>query len=286
VKRSDLQARNFAVSVAGVLVVSLMATPIVQTQTPVFEVASVRPAAPFTAPFSPGENAVGVTITDTRVDIRYVSLAELLARAFRVRPDQIVGPDWLGEQDYDVQATIPVGATRQQVPEMLQALLKSRFGMTTHRDSREMPVYALVVGKDGLRFRESSPDAETAPSRTPRMTAGQNGRIRWEMSNMTISALSELLTNLAGRPVVDMTGLTRKYDFALELSDGDLLEMRRLAGAALLGGDTPAGPAAASEPSGSSVSAAVQRLGLRLEARRMPVPVVVIDTINRSPTAN
>jgi uncharacterized protein (TIGR03435 family) len=85
-----------------------------------------------------------MTVTDTHVIITYMSLAELLQRAFRLEPYQLSGPDWLSELRFDIQATIPTDGTRDQVPQMLQTLLAARFGLVTHREFRERPVFLLV----------------------------------------------------------------------------------------------------------------------------------------------
>ena len=107
-------------------------------------------------------------------------------------------------------------------------------------------------------------------------------------------ALSRLLTNFVQRPVIDVTGLTGLYDFTLDISEEDLVRFRKSvlaggqAGATWIGGDAAglAPAAGASDPAGSSMIRAVERLGLKLEAKRMSLPVMVIDSIRASPTEN
>jgi uncharacterized protein (TIGR03435 family) len=252
-----------AMCVAQLLVVGLSA----QTGTRRFDVASIRPEAP-------GVVTYGMTITSTRVDVRAFTLTDLLTAAFRVRPDQIVGPEWLAAQRFDVHATIPNGATREHVPEMLENLLTDRFGLRTHRESREASVYALVVSNKGQKLRPSPPDADATSLDTRRLNITQNG---WEMSRVSMQALGDLLTEYVERPVVDATGLVGTYDFVLPLSEADLAKSRLRVSA------DAAGP---SDPAGGSVIRAVESLGLKLESRRMRIPVVVIDAINRNPTDN
>ena len=269
-----------------------------------------------------GSKRPGMTVTDARVSISYMSLAELLRRAFRVEPYQLSGPEWLDELRFDIQATIPLGSTRDQVPAMLQTLLAQRFGLTMHRESREVPAYLLVVGKDGPKFREVEPEAvalapltgdverpqradtttkssgfamtmKTETGGTMTFKAGANGTIQTEISRMTMNELAQNLTGIVGRPVIDRTGLTRPYQLTLEVATTEIAQMMNLTGgpgANPSGGNalTGAAPAnSASEPRGqSSVVASVEKLGLKLDPRRMPVEVIIVDKISRIPTPN
>jgi len=300
---------------------------------PTFEVAAINPAAPITAQLTSGNLAnlrVGLNVTDARVDIGFMSLADLLPRAFRVQPYQVSGPAWLSEQRFDIHATIPQGATREQVPEMLQALLAERFGMVTHTESRPLPVYELVVGKDGSKLLEATEEPGPLPepkadevvvgagenqirvsrgggpnpaSAGVRVTTGRssmdvklgdNGMIQLDVSRMTMPELVQVLTTFAGRPVIDKTGLTSSYKVRLELPLAELASLVRLSGlgglagaggiGALPGGASPANTA--SDPGGSSMFQAVERLGLKLESKRSPVDVVVVDKMEKNPTAN
>ena len=89
-----------------------------------------------------------------------MSLADLIRVAYRVKPYQLSGPDWMTAERFDVLAKMPEGATREQVPEMLKALLAEPFKLAVHRESKEHAVYALVVGKGGPKLKESAPDAD------------------------------------------------------------------------------------------------------------------------------
>ena len=117
-----------------------------------------------------------------------------------------------------------------------------------------------------------------------------------DVPGMTMTALARLLSNVAGRPVIDNTGLTGTYQFRLELSLVDIAGARRagsggtgLSGLSGLGGPATSGtasPLAASDPEGGFLFEAVQKLGLRLESTRAPMNVVVIDRMDREPTPN
>jgi uncharacterized protein (TIGR03435 family) len=147
-----------------------------------FDVAAVKPAAPI----NPAEilqtgkmPKFGMTVEGTRVDFAFVSMADLLRIAYDVKPFQIVGPDWMNNERFDILARMPEGATKEQVPQMLQALLADRFQVKVHRENREHGVYALVVAKGGPKLKESTPEPETpapAEDQPPQPnTLGPNG---------------------------------------------------------------------------------------------------------------
>ena len=134
--------------------------------TPAFEVASIKAAPPLqslAAQIQSGKLRVGMTVDGARVDIGFMALTGLIATAYRVKPLQVVGPDWLRSQLFEIHATIPEGATKDQVPEMLQALLSDRFKLSAHRENKEQPAYALVVSKGGSKLKEAV-EAESAPA--------------------------------------------------------------------------------------------------------------------------
>src|ERR1039458_3107525 len=114
-----------------------------------FEVASVKPSAPITS--KEGKMRVGKTISGSRVEMNYVSLADL------VKPLGVTGADWTQSDHFDVLAKMPEGATQDQMPEMLQALLSDRFKLTLRRENKEHAIYALVLGKKGLKLQETEP---------------------------------------------------------------------------------------------------------------------------------
>jgi uncharacterized protein (TIGR03435 family) len=293
-------------------------------QTATFEVASVKPAAPLDrGQILSGQMHVGMKIDAARVDIGFMSLAELIRVAYRVKPYQISGPDWMASERFDVLAKLPEGASREQVPEMLQALLAERFKLTVHRESKEHAVYALVVGKNGPKLKESPPDADApagggAPAAaddanpqvrvsgrgentqvsisggqigTAHMSMGPGGTMHLEAPKMNMAAFADTLSRFFDRPVVDLTELKGTYQVALDLSMEDLRNAARSAGLMGLGmggGRDGARPPsdAASDPGGLSIFAAVQQLGLKLEPRKAPLDLIVIDHLEKTPTEN
>jgi len=302
----------------------VLAAGAAMAQTAAFEVASVKPAAPLDrGQILSGEAHVGMKIDAARVDIGSMSLADLIRVAYRVKPYQISGPDWMASERFDVLAKMPEGATSDQVPEMLQALLAERFKLTVHRESKEHAVYALVVGKNGPKLKESLPDADApgsggAPAAadnvnpqvrvsgrgentsvsisgggigTARMSMGPNGTMRLEAPKMNMAALADALSRFFDRPVVDLTELKGTYQVALDLSMEDLRNAARtmgMMGPGMGGGRDGARPPtdAASDPGGLSIFAAVQQLGLKLEPRKVPIDLMVIDHLEKAPTEN
>src|SRR5260370_14808764 len=125
-----------------------------------FEVASIKPAAPLNPrQLMMGQQRVGMKVDAARVDIANLSLADLVRIAYRVKPYQIAGPDWMKGDRFDILGKLPEGASPDQVPEMLQELLAQRFKLAVHRETKEHAVYALVVGKNGPKLVEAPADA-------------------------------------------------------------------------------------------------------------------------------
>jgi uncharacterized protein (TIGR03435 family) len=222
--------------------------------------------------------------------------------------DRIPGAEPLGGVLVDIQATIPQGATRKQVPEMMKSLLIQRFGLRTHVEPRTVDGYELVVGKDGIRMKEAEAtndlgkvfppdpsvktlsDSEGVVNGRERTIVSVRGiititeRSMYERPNRTrqINAIrmampdfASLLAANTGRPVLDRTNLTGVYTFSIELPPDAWLE--RVSASA----GTPS-----NEPTGLSAIKAVEQLGLKLESRRMPVDTIVVDKIERIPTDN
>jgi uncharacterized protein (TIGR03435 family) len=263
---------------------------------PEFEVASVKKSA--TA--MPGDVNIGVHIDGAMVRCSALPMKSYIRMAYRVNDYQVLGPDWLATENFDINAKLSEGATRAQLPEMIQSLLADRFKLVLHRDTKEFPVYALVVAKNGPKLKESAPDsgAETSPGAKGTVdvtvTGGRGGgvinlgngsfisygRDRLEAKKVTLSALAGGVERLLDRPVVEMTGIGGTYDFSLEYSWD---EVRTLVRASSGGArDLPNNPA---DP-GQSIFASLAAVGLKLEPRKAPMEVLVIDRIERTPTEN
>lgn len=180
-----------------------------------------------------------------RVDIESLALADIINLAFKTKPYQVSGPNWLGgpanamtAQRFDVHATLPAGATKDDVPEMLQSLLVERFKLAFHREQKEQSVFALVVGKNGPKLQASAPD--TPPPADAPAPAGSNRPDAVQVS---------------GNPQSGMT---------------------------VRGAGAPAGGPA--DPGGTSVFQSVENLGLKLDSRKAPIEYLVIDHLEKTPT--
>lgn len=267
---------------------------------PKFEVASVKAAPDLQTAMRAGH--VGIKIDAARVDIGYWSIKQLILRAYGLSPYQVSGPGWMDSLRFDILAKLPEGATRDQLPEMLQWLLVERFGLVAHGETKDLPAYALVLGKDGPKMKPAAPDADAPadPASNPIEKVGRTLDSIWgdgkpfgltavtytsaglhlEFTKISMDALVQTLASYLRQPVIDMTGLVGKYQITLDFS---LADMSGASEANAPGADAPA---MASDPSGTSVFSSVRRLGLRLERRQAPIAVLVVDHLEQVPTAN
>jgi uncharacterized protein (TIGR03435 family) len=244
---------------------------------PAFEAASVKSAPP------PTDNRmrVGMNGDAGRVNFSNVTLMNVMARAYNVKEHQITGPDWLKSERYDIVATLPPGAPRDQIPLMLQTLLADRFKLTLHRESKVLPIYALVVGKNGPKLHEAEAQGGL------RMSMGPKGLQL--TGKVSIPMLTDAISRFTDRPVIDMTELKGTFDIDLGFRpDGQP------------GGPGFFGPGGGPRPEGAgegksapdnadapSIFTAVQEtLGLKLEGRKSPVDILIIDHAERVPTEN
>jgi uncharacterized protein (TIGR03435 family) len=294
--------RISSISIFGALASAAM---FAQTQAPrvEFEVASIRPSGPILSPADAAK--IGVHIDGARVNLTGLSMTDLLGAAYKVKLHQISGPDWMASERFDINAKLPAGSNGDQIPQMIQALLTDRFGMTFHRETKDFPVYALVVGKGGLKMKESPPDppADSADARKAfdvttsasqtgttinygngmYMTFGNNAFVG---RKLPASAMADTLARFVDRPVVDMTELKGNYDFRMEFSPEDFGAM--MIRAAVAAGVTlpPEALKLMDASNGDSLFNAIETLGLKLERRKAPIEVMVIDHIEKSPSEN
>src|SRR6516165_4615391 len=138
-----------------------------QESLPSFEVATIKPAPPFSLEKMQSGQLHVVSIKGPQADFQFVSLSDLLVYAYRVKPYQIFGPSWIRDGRWDIVAKLPEGASQDRVPEMLESLLVERFKLVAHHESRENPAYELVVDKGGPKLKPSPPGNDS--------TAGKDG---------------------------------------------------------------------------------------------------------------
>lgn len=284
-----------------------------------YEVASIKVSKTGSAN---GAFRFAMRYTDDGLSVENFPLMSLIQQAYGVGRDRISGaPDWLNSEHYDIEAkmdgalaeelkTLNADVIRAARQHMLRKLLEQRFQLTSHRDTKELAVYNMVIAKGGSKLQESKPDdaikgdkptdaalaatlaAKGGPSGGPTASSsggsssggsksvttslggaasfsigGGRGGVRTTSARgITAAALAATLSSIAGRPVLDKTGLTGKYDYKLEYAPDD----------------SQADP----DSAGPSIFTAVQeQLGLKLEAAKGPVEILVIDRIEK-PSGN
>jgi uncharacterized protein (TIGR03435 family) len=291
-----------------------------------FDVASIKPAEPMTGGRimigvrgGPGTEDPG-RITYTGMPVKMV-----IANAFDVKGYQIQGPSWLDTERFDITVKVPAGATKEQARIMMQNLLAERFRLAIHHETKEMASYVLTVGSKGLKMKsvdpEPAPDPNSAPPLPPPGGRGpmkmgkdgfpempafagrgggpmmimMNGKAKMMCTSCPVSRITETLGNQLGKPVVDQTGLTGNFEFSL-FFEPDMSNMRMVgvppppgaAGFSAPGGGAGAGPA----PEGNLdtapplLSAIQDQLGLKLEPKKAPADLIVIDHMEKTPTEN
>jgi uncharacterized protein (TIGR03435 family) len=137
-------------------------------QNPTFEVASIKPAAPQTE----GRFMVQMGGDPGRIDYKNVSLRDLVRNAYGVKDYQVVAPDWMMSARYDVQAKLPPDTPQEQRNLMLQQLLADRFLLKTHKESKEVPIYSLVVGKNGPKLKKAAEQPAPTVTEAPATGSG------------------------------------------------------------------------------------------------------------------
>jgi uncharacterized protein (TIGR03435 family) len=254
------------------------------TDKPRFEVASIKPSDPNAA------NAVWVGMSADRALVSYtnITLKDCIRAAYRVRDFQVIGPEWISDVRFEITAKLAVGASPDQIPEMLQVLLAERLKLTLRRDTKEQAVYALTAGKDGVDLKpaEAKIDDQSLTAlgsdgkpRPAMMFQFSPSGVRLTAASASLASFVELMSRFTERPVVDMTGLKGQYEFNLTFAPETI---RGLPAASVLGSD---GTTASSDPA-PSVFDAVKQHGLRLEARKAPLEILTVTHLEKTPTEN
>jgi uncharacterized protein (TIGR03435 family) len=225
---------------------------------PTFEVASVRRAQ---GGNPPGDIPRNMDPSPGHFAMHNVPLRFALEWAYDLKDFEISGPDWIvSEERYDIVAKASGPVPESQIRLMLQALLTERFQMKTHRETKETPAYVLLPGKGSPKVKEAEPGG------TPSLAGGPGGAT---FHNQPISRFTFMLTRRMAKPVLDQTGLKGLYDFTIDLS-----------GLGFNGRESE-------DPNAPSIFSTVQRdLGLRLESRKEPIQILVVDSANKVPTGN
>ena len=267
---------------AAIVAVLLSAVPLVsQSGPPAFEAASIKVNKSGDVGGRFGGRPGQIVVTN-------YTLRDIIRNAYGLQRYQIVGgPDWLGQDRFDITARAPEGTPQPQMLTMVQTLLADRFKLRVHRETRDLPVYGLIVARSdrrlGPKMQPASFDCaglaaarsrgENPPMPQPSgerpVCGAQANPGRLMVGGYAIPDFARNLAGFAGRPIVDRTGLTGTYDFEL-----------------LWTPDEPPPPGIALpawyDPNGPPLVTAVQeQLGLKLDATTGPVDVVVIDSAER-----
>ncbi len=233
------------------------------TTAPAFDVASVKPSQRLVGPDYNNQ----LTYTPTGITARNVTLKRLVAEAYHLQLNQVLGPSWLDKNEYDIDAKTSGAGTREQMALMLRSLVAERFKLTQHSEMREMRVYELVVGKSGAKIRPMG-DGETATAQAGFHFHGDLRQFADLLAVQltipaTVNPTEPARADASPIPVLDRTGLPGIYDFSVDIhpelgTDEFTLWQRVLE----------------------------SQLGLKIESRKENVPVLVVDEAARIPTEN
>ena len=278
---------------ASVVLVSLLSVPAfgqVAEPAPRFEIADVHVSAKSTSQFARSGPARG-----GRYEVKTATMVDLIRFAYAFDPDKVLGgPNWLEMDRFDVIAKMPPETPPETQRLMLQSLLEDRFKLAVHKDVRPLPTYALTVGKKAqLKEADGAGDSgckPQSPSGPPpeggiRMMTSLNGvattfnlgpgmTIQFQCRNMTMQAFAAGLRGMMGASigpsqVLDQTGLKGAWNFDVKWSAQIMGPMMANAGDRI-----------------TVFDALEKQLGLKLEQRQIPTPVIVVDSVNRNPGDN
>jgi uncharacterized protein (TIGR03435 family) len=265
-----------------------------------FEVAVIKasdPALPFNRNSGlrggPGTNSPG-TVAGTGVNLK-----SILRLAYDRRDDEVVAPSRVESARYDISAKVPPGTSKSSYHLMIQHLLISRLGLESHPEARLLPVYNLVVDRNGPKMAKAGPVADNAtegptgvapripgrgiattkdgfpiidPQATSTRTSILNGKATMEARHQTMTGLVKTLSLLLAQPVIDDTNLSGEYDFTLHWLTQSLMTAE------------PSEPT--KENDAPDIFSAIKQLGLKLEKQKGNVDILVIDHLDRVPSGN
>jgi uncharacterized protein (TIGR03435 family) len=210
-----------------------------------------------------------------RYELRRATMVDLIRTAYAVDADKVVGgPFWLELDRFDVVAKVPASSTRDSVRPMLQALLGERFGLVVRQDVSDIDGYALVRGTDPKLRQSTGASTGCQQQIQPSPMPGGTGTLPMRVMTcrgVTLSAFADALRPALGPPpagpVADMTALPGTFDIDLRFSLPGLVSTA--------GGES------------TTIFQAIDRqLGLKLEARKIPAPSIIVERVNRTPTPN
>ena len=228
-----------------------------------FEVVSIKPAPqPTPETIRSGAARIAFNVDGARVQINGFTPFALLSRAFKVQLAQVDAPDFARSEYFEIQATLPEGATREQVPEMLQTMLGERFNLAYHRETRTYQMSVLTVGKGGMKLPRL-PDGTKPSSSSSRLS---DGTTRMTQTG-TVASLFPVMNSFGGLQMEDQTGLDGIYTWVQDLSP-------------------PTQGATFQDSVQDAFKAMIEAAGLKLETRKVPKETIVVDHMEKKPTEN
>jgi len=235
--------------------------PLGRSQSPAFEVASIKPSRDVVPMMVVVPGFRNGTLHGEKITTRM-----LVATAYGVTPALVVGPDSLDKGRFGIMAKAPEGTPNSDLRPMLQSLLKDRFKLIAHMEKKESNVYFLRLGRGGVKMpKYPAPDGGPKKPGDPRYSGFPMLR-----GTRTTSQLAQLLSRVVNSPVIDQTGLTERYSYFLSYAP--------------ISRQTSEHPADFGPP--DIFTAVEEQLGLKLQAGRSLVDTVAVDHIERMPTEN
>jgi uncharacterized protein (TIGR03435 family) len=226
---------------------------------PAFEVASVKPSPPS------GENMRGrpnVATDPGGVTMMNLSLKAIVQWAYHMQAIQVTGPGWIDSNRYDIVAKAPGPLSDAQLRRMMQTLLTDRFKLACHHDTKEMQAYVITVAKTGHKLKPSEGEGE--------MQVKPTGKgLMVQFTHVTLEHLAEMAESPLQGVVVDQTGLKGAWDFTI---DGSFFAMQR--------------PADLEEAISMMIQMMNDQLGIKVDQKKLPADVIVIDHAEKIPVVN
>jgi uncharacterized protein (TIGR03435 family) len=276
---------------------ALLLTPMLFAQAPQrlqFEVASVRPALP-----NQGKGAQTPAAAQTypgQLRLSYLTLKDIIQRAYGLEPHQVIAPDWMSVERYDIMATLPEGATTAQVPQMLQSLLIDRFSLKSHSSQKEFSVFLLERGDRPFTLTEVQPTDEPEGIQVlPIQTGGMALKLgrgasftltegKFDGKGMSMDMLASMSSLFLPLPAVNRTGLKGFYNFNLPLVQEDFSLMFSFAAARRLARLDVMEQLSLRTP--TSYFDALAKVGLKMAKGKALLDVMNIDDANKLPSEN
>ena len=234
-----------------------------------FEAASIKRS-------SPGKTGSGLRLSPARINVINSTLKFCVQMAWDVKEFQVTGGEgWMDNERYDIDAVAASAFQKGEFRQMLQTLLTDRFGLAIHREMQDRPGYSLVVGRHGQKLPPPVESMDILFSRTP------TGDRTLKATNISMSQLADALSSVLGTKVIDRTGIEGRFDASMQWTPDPINEPM------LSKSGQPLPPPPASDaPLGPSIFNVLQeKFGLKLEAAKVPMDVIVIDRATR-PTEN